>query len=80
MKQLLETTSPKYLRRLVRELNRQTDGFYTAYAGFSLRCNRARLAAGVLECRPIAGTAWFTPTYGTFTDPYGREIVASRKP
>lgn len=76
---MIEITSILYLKRLVRELNGQTDGFYAPVATFNCRCNRARLRAGVLECRsPFADPQWFVPVRNTFTDCYGREIVASR--
>ena len=80
MKPLILTDSPLYLRRLVRELNQAglRDGFYTRYGD---RCNRARrLSDGTLQVRRIGGT-WIQPSLPhSFSDAYGREIIASRSP
>ena len=84
MKPLLETTDPRYLRRLVRELNGHGGrgsggGFYAAIAGHVFRCNLARVRAGMLEVRSPSGfPQWFAPAFHSFTDCYGRGIVASR--
>lgn len=78
---LIPTDSPLYLRRLVRELNSQVNGFYVPGWPFNIRCNRARLKAGELQVtEPSPRPKWFRPRSHLFTDPYGREIVASRKP
>lgn len=78
MKPLIPTDSPLYLRRLVRELNQAglRDGFYTK---FGVRCNRARRnSAGWIQCRTPDGN-WSLQS-PPFSDPYGREIIASRRP
>ena len=76
---LIETTSCLYLKRLVRELNAQPDGFYAPVAGFNVRCNRARLKGETLQCHSFGSPEWFTPGANSFSDAYGREIVASRR-
>jgi len=81
VKPLLPTDSPTYLRRLVRELNQagMLDGFYAPVACHNVRCNRARLRAGVLQVHSHAcSPKWFTPSAPSFSDPYGRTITASR--
>ena len=79
---LLSTESPTYLRRLVRELNAAgtLNGFYTSSSEGpdNIRCNRAKLADGVLFVREIGEDSWFAPTELSFSDAYGRSIVASR--
>lgn len=78
---LISTNHSLYLRRLVRELNAQVNGFYAPVAAHTVRCNRARIKAGELQVRsPFTQPEWFAPSRPQFTDPYGREIVASRKP
>jgi len=83
MKPLIPTDSPLYLRRLVRELNQAglLDGFYAPVqaGGGSCRCNQARLRGGMLEVHAVAGK-WIRPISHSFSDPYGREIHASRSP
>jgi hypothetical protein len=78
MKPLIETTSPLYVRRLVRELNKEENGFYSfaVHSERVVRCNHVRLSGGGLVGRTPFG---WTPIAGPHTDPYGREIVASRK-
>lgn len=81
MKPLLDLDSPLYLKRLVRELNSQQDGFYASIACHRVRCNRARYKKGEIivhsfKCKPT----WFAPTSRVFTDCYARQIVASRTP
>lgn len=77
---MIEISSPLYLKRLVRELNGTSDGFYASVATFNLRCNRARLKVGVLECRSPSGhPQWFVPSDHSFQDVYGHSIVASRR-
>lgn len=80
MKTLIETNSPLYLKRLVRELNSLTDGFYfTATEKLtSLRSSRARLKAGRLQVK--WDRVWLPPLDMNFVDAYGRGIVASRQP
>lgn len=78
---LIAIESHKYLRRLVRELNNQVNGFYVPAFGFSARCNRARFKHGVLEVKGLATSPrWFIPSKMYFTGVNGNEIVASRKP
>ncbi len=80
MKPLLLTDNPKYLKRLVRELNGNIEGFYASIGAYNVRCNRARLTKGVLMCRSKAcSPMWFVPAKQRFIDPHSREIVASRK-
>jgi hypothetical protein len=80
MKELLTTDSPKYLKRLVRELNGQVNGFYASFPCFRIRCNRARLENGVLKVRsPSSDPMWFEPLNLDFVDCYSNDIVASRK-
>ena len=83
MKPLIDEDSILYKKRLVRELNQEgmLNGFYAPVACHNVRCNRARLKAGVLECRSYAcSPEWFTPSTQSFCDHVGREIVASRSP
>lgn len=80
MKPLLDTDSPTYLRRLVKELNSLPDGFYARASCFNIRCYRARLRGGALQVAShSASPTWFESQFQTFEDVYGREIVASRK-
>jgi len=74
MKPLLQTSDPKYRKRLVRALNSQEHGFYTSVG---IRCNRARINNGVFQIKRIAGK-WEGSDVMSFCDAYGREIVASR--
>jgi hypothetical protein len=84
MKTLLQTDSPKYLRRLARELNTLTDGFYDG----SLRFSRARYSAGVLQgyrpasyldpSDPRTVNPWRQLDAGRLSDSYGRSVCASR--
>jgi hypothetical protein len=82
IKPLLSTTSPLYLKRMVRALNAEAitgNGFYASTGTFSVRCNMARVRGGVLECRSLAcDPMWFTPSRNSFMDVYSREITASR--
>lgn len=75
---LLDINSLAYRRRLVRELNKQVDGFYASDSLHNVRCNRARLRFEILEVRYHSLPAWFAPVNENFTDVYGREICASR--
>lgn len=80
---LIDKTSPLYLKRLVRELNAHgfMDGFYVNISGRSVRCDRARIKKGVLQCHSWYLTpTWFVPSHHYFVDPHSREIVASQKP
>lgn len=82
MKPPIETTDPKYLRRLVRELNSEgmVNGFYASIATFRVRCRRARLRNGELQVRSLhCEPEWFTPSNHSFDDCSGRAIVASRR-
>lgn len=80
MKPLIETTSLLYKRRLIRELNTEANGFYchpTHSTMGVIRCTRATVSKeGIIRARNIDG--WH-PVAGPFTDPHGREIVATRK-
>lgn len=77
MKPLIQTDSPLYLKRMVRELNALPDGFYATQVG---RCNRARLAFGkTLQVRKFSD-GWKIPADLRFCDAYGRDIYASRTP
>jgi len=74
---LVQTDSPTYQRRLVRELNSQENGFYTPTGR---RCNLAKFTQGRVAVREIGGK-WFFPDYdapANFCDAYGRGIYASR--
>lgn len=81
MKPLLPIDSPTYLRRLVRALNEvgMVGAFYCEASPYSIQCNRARLRAGNLECHSLATGAWLPPSSLSFSDAYGRDIVASRR-
>ena len=72
----LDKNSLTYKRRLVRKLNENSfDGFYAPIAAHVVRCNRARLRKGVLECHCFAvSPEWFVPSKESFSDPHGREI------
>ncbi len=81
MKKLIEVNSTLYLKRLVRELNQKgnEDGFYAPVATFVLRCSKARLKDGVLQCHSFAASPyWFVPSSHNFKDVYSRDICASR--
>ncbi len=83
MKPLIAEDSILYKKRLVRELNDHgaVHGFYAPVAVHVVRCNRAAIRGGVLVVRsPMTCPAWFQPSSHTFTDPNGRQIVASRSP
>ena len=79
---LIAQDSPTYLRRMVRELNAHGgNGFYCGVAcidGGQERYNRARFHAGRLEIRMAFGH-WIDATGHRFSDPCGKEIVASRE-
>ena len=80
MRPLIGTESLLYKKRLVRELKTASDGFYASVATFNVRCNVARLKKGALQVHSFAcSPEWFIPSNEIFTDPYGRQIVASRK-
>lgn len=76
---LFPLNHPTYLRRLVRELNGQLNGFY--YGG--TRYSRVRLVSGkMLQARQVTGTGevWDRiNTLSPITDAYGRDIVVSRR-
>lgn len=75
-KALLDYTDPKYLKRLVREVNGHVDGVYW----MGTRCNRARLDGITFQLRACVGN-WFTPTtIDIIVDAYGRNVCASRVP
>lgn len=57
-------TETQKLRSLVRELNSEAgiDGFYAPVACHNVRCNRARLRKGELECHSLdCSPEWFKP-------------------
>ncbi len=79
---MIDLDSILYRKRLVRELNGLTDGFYASVATFNVRCNRARMRAGQIEVRGMreaVSPQWFTPAKELFTDVYGCGVCASRK-
>ena len=78
MKTLLDTSSPKYLRRLAKVLRELPDGFYYGETRF----NGAKFADGRLMFRAIGEKGWHAPSFtlGGPRDAYGMEVVASRKP
>lgn len=83
MKPLLDYADAKYLKRLVRELNKvnmsDMAGYYAPIATMVVRCNRARFKDGMIQCHSLScSPEWFTPSRNEFTDPYGRNITASR--
>ena len=74
--QLISKDSPLYLKRLTRELNYLSDGFY--YKQY--RCLWARLRGGILQVKAYFCGKWQwmnTDTFA-FVDVYSREVVASR--
>jgi hypothetical protein len=86
---LLETTSPQYLRRLVRELNANESAYYNTGIGNSMRIQRAKLNRSnaievkvFIPLRLAAGSfieALPVGSFGaSFHDGNGRELVASR--
>lgn len=85
MKPLLPPTHPTYLRRFVRVLNQQgmLNGFFPPHPFGSnrVRCNRARLRDGQLQCRVIGG-GWINtlnPNY-PYETPSAVVLYASRTP
>jgi len=87
MKALIEITSVKYMRRMVRELNSLENGFYARMPGLTVhrRYNVARFHAGMLQSKRISedlGVIWddITPQIENITDAFGRNVCASRKP
>lgn len=82
---LLSIDSPKYLRRLVRELNSRSDGFYSGGQRYTL----AALRAGVLKGRRLGRyldprdprnnlEIWVEIDPANLSDAYVRTICASR--
>lgn len=79
MKPLIEIDSSLYRKRLAKELNKEENGFYVKIGPMIVRGGRARIKDDHIQCYdPVQG--WFEPDSQNFTDPYGREIVASRVP
>ncbi len=78
---LLSPTDPRYLRRLVRELNGLPDGFYLSSGA---RYSRTRYSKGRFQVYiPLPGVraAWHDLAPGEhFRDAYGRTVTASRTP
>lgn len=87
MKPLLSEDSIAYKRRLVRALNSEAmkgNGFYIQSGNSNVRCLRARLRNGAIECLSglscASGRHKWIVAYGWANDAYGRKIVASRHP
>ncbi len=80
-RRLLDKTDPRYLRRLVRELNGLPDGFYLSSGA---RYSRTRYSKGRFQVYiPLPGVraTWHDLAPGEhFRDAYGREVTASRTP
>jgi hypothetical protein len=84
---LLPMSHPTYLRRFVRVLNAQgnLNGFFAPVVRNDVsrvRCNRARLKDGQLECRVIGERRWvrtLNPAYA-YETPSAVLLCASRKP
>ena len=78
-KPLLDITSPKYLRRLAKELRSLPDGFYYGETRF----NGAKFSDGRLVFRRVGDKFRHVPALGVVAwprDAYGQEVHASRKP
>ena len=72
---LLPYDSLTVLRRMVRELNSQENGFYTN----GHRYKRARLSKGQLQVRATSFDKWQVMGFEQyFSDAYGNKIVCSR--
>lgn len=80
---LIETDSPLYLKRLVRELNSLPDGFYLMQStGDNVRCRYAQYSKlGVLVVTLMNGSPRYIAACKSqdFCDCYGRNVYASRK-
>jgi len=78
---LIEKTSPLYLKRLVKNLNYQLNGFYLNGLRYS---NAKFVKPDRIALFSLAGQKSFVdnlvhdPSQAVFSDPYGCEIVASR--
>lgn len=84
-KPLLDTKDPKYLRRLVREVNKQLAGVWGKPTGSKpVRGFGARLKDGEFQLATLPecsqdGTCWVAVAPGGLWDPYGENVVASRE-
>jgi len=74
-RRLLDLDDPRYMKRLVRELNGTVDGFYNN----GRRFGRARFRADFERVEARTNGHW-VPLVGESVDAYGRGICASRKP
>ena len=73
--ELLPANHPTVLRRIVRELNRNFNGFYTNGHRFS----RARIHKGQIQVRASRWEPWETMGFEQFfSDGNGNHICASR--
>lgn len=76
MTKLIDTTSPTYQRRLVREIREAMQhGVYYAHR----RVYAVRFTAGGIYAEWGAGQGEASCDVNAFTDGYGRQIVASRE-
>lgn len=72
---LLSIHDPKYLRRLVREINAQIDApYYGVY-----RVTRARIYQKLLQIKRLGADHWHCCDPTGFTYANGGDLVASRK-
>lgn len=71
---MIDIDSPKYQRRMVRELNSLPDGFYSRGQRFS----RARFSKNKLQARSVSGERWTDVSFENINDAYGRSVTASR--
>lgn len=86
-KNMIPTSSDKYIRRMVRELNSLPDGFYLrgdlAQTNENPRCRRAkRTAQGSMGVTGPRGTFTVLASFveEAFSDCNGRRVYASRQP
>lgn len=85
---LLTTTHPKYVARLIRELNSLPDGFYVCgdhlypARDHNPRCRKARKGlTGGITATTLNGESLslgWTRLDTAFMDAYGRTVIASR--
>lgn len=86
MKVLIKTSSPVYMRRMVRALNVCEHGFYVAGAivgmAYNPRCNKARFTKGVLEVVEMGSgnlhSVLPSKVEHAFHDHNGRNVCASQ--
>lgn len=72
--QMLPATHPTVLRRLAKELNHRSNGFYS----HGERWTQAKFSKGRLMVLAGFEGKWTDATGWTFDDGYGNEITASR--